>query len=133
PLDWLHIESSFETVSGKLDSGDYLPLIPANTIKNTLRVEFNQAQFLKESFAFIKLENTLEQNNAGAFETSTKGYNLLSLGGGSSITLRKMKLDLGISVTNLTNESYVAHLSRLKPDGIQNIGRNITFSMRLHI
>ncbi|MFT7628928.1 MAG: iron complex outermembrane receptor protein, partial [Ulvibacter sp.] len=42
-------------------------------------------------------------------------------------------LDLGISVTNLTNESYVAHLSRLKPDGIQNIGRNITFSMRLHI
>jgi iron complex outermembrane receptor protein len=133
PLDWLHIESSFETVSGKLDSGDYLPLIPANTIKNTLRVEFNQAQFLKESFAFIKLENTLEQNNAGAFETSTKGYNLLSLGGGSSITLRKMDLDLGISVTNLTNESYVAHLSRLKPDGIQNIGRNITFSMRLHI
>jgi iron complex outermembrane receptor protein len=133
PLDWLHIESSFETVTGKLDSGDYLPLIPANTIKNTLRVEFNEGRFLKESFAFIKLENTLDQNNAGMFETTTEGYNLLSLGGGSSLSLRELKLDLGISVTNLTNESYVAHLSRLKLDGIQNIGRNVTFTMRLHI
>ena len=133
PLDWLHIESSFETVTGKLDSGDYLPLIPANTIKNTLRVEFNESLFLKESFAFIKLENTLDQNNAGAFETRTEGYNLLSLGVGSSITLQKLKLDMGLSVTNLTNESYVAHLSRLKLDGIQNIGRNVTFSVRLHI
>src|SRR5690606_27242850 len=29
PLDWLHVESSFETVTGKQDA-DYLPLIPAN-------------------------------------------------------------------------------------------------------
>jgi len=133
PLDWLHIESSFETVVGTLDSGDNLPLIPANTIKNTFRVEFNEGRFLKESFAFIKLENTLDQNNAGAFETRTAGYNLLSLGGGSSLSLRELKLDLGVSVTNLMNESYIAHLSRLKPDGIQNIGRNITVTMRLHI
>ena len=133
PLDWLHIESSFETVIGTLDNGDNLPLIPANTIKNTFRVEFNEGRFLKESFAFIKLENTFDQNNAGAFETRTPGYNLLSLGGGSSLSLRKLKLDLGVSVTNLTNESYIAHLSRLKPDGIQNIGRNVTFTMRLHI
>lgn len=133
PLDWLHIESSFETVIGTLENGDDLPLIPANTIKNTFRVEFNERQFLKDSFAFIKLENTLDQNNAGAFETRTPGYNLLSLGAGSSLSLRKLKLDLGVSVTNLTNESYIAHLSRLKPDSIQNIGRNITFSMRLHI
>lgn len=133
PLDWLHIESSFETVSGKLDSGDYLPLIPANTIKNTLRVEFNEGRFLKESYAFIKLENTLDQSNTGAFETRTEGYNLLSLGAGSSLSLKKLKLDFGVSVTNLTNESYIAHLSRLKPDGIQNIGRNVTFSLRLRI
>jgi iron complex outermembrane receptor protein len=133
PLDWLHIESSFETVTGKLDNGDYLPLIPANTLKNTLRVEFNEGQFLRESFAFIKLENILNQNNAGAFETRTAGYNLLSLGGGSSVSFQKLKLDLMASITNLTNESYIAHLSRLKPDGIQNIGRNVTFSLRLHI
>ena len=133
PLDWLHVESSFEMVSGKLDSGDYLPLIPANTIKNTLRVEFNEGRFLRESYAFIKLENTLDQNNIGAFETRTKGYNLLSLGGGSSITIEKLRLDLGISVTNLTNESYVAHLSRLKLDNIENIGRSFNVSLKLHI
>jgi iron complex outermembrane receptor protein len=133
PLDWLHIESSFESVTGKLNNGDYLPLIPANTIKNTFRVEFNEGGFLKDSFAFIKLENTLDQNNPGTFETRTTGYNLLSLGGGSSVSLQKFKIDLGVSVTNLTNESYIDHLSRLKQDGIQNTGRNITLSVRLHI
>jgi hypothetical protein len=30
PLDWLHYETSFETVTGKKQDGDYLPLIPAN-------------------------------------------------------------------------------------------------------
>ena len=36
PLDWLHLESSFETVTGKLaDSNVYLPLIPANKLSNT--------------------------------------------------------------------------------------------------
>jgi hypothetical protein len=27
PLDWLHYETSFETVTGKKQDGDYLPLI----------------------------------------------------------------------------------------------------------
>ncbi|HEX9601605.1 MAG TPA: TonB-dependent receptor, partial [Mariniflexile sp.] len=32
PLDWLHIESSFETVTGKQTDASYLPLIPANSV-----------------------------------------------------------------------------------------------------
>ena len=59
PLDWLHLESSFETVTGKLENDDYLPLIPANSIKNTFRIELNDGKFRKGSSAFITLENTL--------------------------------------------------------------------------
>ena len=42
PLDWLHLESSFETVNGKQSNDVYLPLIPANSLHNTLRVEFKK-------------------------------------------------------------------------------------------
>ncbi|OYX82957.1 MAG: TonB-dependent receptor, partial [Flavobacteriales bacterium 32-34-25] len=40
PLDWLHYETSFESVTGKKDNGDYLPLIPASNWNNTIRTEF---------------------------------------------------------------------------------------------
>ena len=33
PLDWLHFESSFETVTGRLQNEEYLPLIPANSLR----------------------------------------------------------------------------------------------------
>ena len=41
PLDWLHLNSTFEMVIGKQNNGDYLPLIPANKLTNTVRAEFN--------------------------------------------------------------------------------------------
>ncbi len=34
PYDWLHYDSSFETVVGKREDASYLPLIPANQWKN---------------------------------------------------------------------------------------------------
>lgn len=61
PLDWLHFESSFETVTGKLDNDDYLPLIPANSLRNTFRVELNDGKTRKSSSAFVTLENTFSQ------------------------------------------------------------------------
>src|SRR5690606_9322138 len=49
PYDWLHLESSYQTVFGELDHGSPLPLIPANNLTNTLRVEFynNDSWWLK--------------------------------------------------------------------------------------
>jgi len=131
PLDWLHLESSFETVTGKQRSDDYLPLIPANNLTNTVRVEFKDGKRLQRSTAFIRLQNTFTQKNVSNFETPTDGYNLLSLGGETSMTLNKLDLKLGLNVTNLTNEVYVAHLSRLKEDGIPNMGRSININLKL--
>ena len=137
PLDWLHFESSFETVSGKQENEDYLPLIPANKIKNTIRVEFdydinkkNHFRFqLKRSYAFIKLNSSFAQKNISNFETETGSYNLLSLGFGGEIQISKHILTINISGSNLTDKVYVNHLSRLKIDGISNMGRNFNFGL----
>ncbi len=124
PIDWLHIESSFETVTGKQKNDTYLPLIPANSVSNMIRIEFEKT-WLKKGYAFVKLKSTFAQNNVGTFETTTNGYNLLSAGLGGTFTLFKNEATVTLSGTNLTDETYINHLSRLKPDGIFNMGRNI--------
>jgi iron complex outermembrane receptor protein len=128
PLDWLHVETSFESVTGQLDDDRYLPLIPANSLNNKIRVEFEK-NWLKKGYVFVKYVSTFNQNNVSAFETATKGYNLLSAGFGGTIKLFGNDLDLSISANNITDENYINHLSRLKPDGILNIGRNLSVGL----
>lgn len=132
PLDWLHIESSFETVTGKQASNNYLPLIPANSVTNILRIEFEKP-WLKKGYSFVKLTTTFNQNNISAFETNTAGYSLLSAGLGGSFRLLKNDATVTLSGTNLTNKTYINHLSRLKPDGIFNIGRNINIGLTYNL
>ena len=128
PLDWLHIESSFESVTGEQNNGNYLPLIPANKITNTLRVEDNLKHF-NRAYAFVTLKSTFAQNKSSDFESNTSSYNLLSAGFGGEMRLFKNPLQIQVSGTNLTNKTYVNHLSRLKEDGINNMGRNFSVSL----
>jgi len=128
PLDWLHIESSFETVTGKQEDDSYLPLIPANTINNTLRVEFN-TKTLNQGYAFVTYRTRLEQNNVSEFETPTDGFSLLSTGVGANTKLFKRDLSINLSANNITDKIYINHLSRLKSDGIANMGRNFTLGL----
>lgn len=128
PIHWLHIESSFETVTGKDSNNNYLPLIPAQSISAVLRVEFEKL-VLEKSHAFVKWKSTFAQNHVGVFETTTDGYNLFSAGFGGSFNVFNNEATITISGTNLTNVRYINHLSRLKPDGIFNMGRNINIGI----
>lgn len=128
PLDWLHLESSFETVTGKQKNDSYLPLIPANSLSNTLRIEFD-TKVVKKFYAFAKLNTYFKQSNVSAFETSTNEYTLLGAGLGGTLHLFNNELDVKISGSNLTDKRYINHLSRLKSDGIYNIGRNINVGL----
>ncbi|MGJ8739144.1 TonB-dependent receptor [Zobellia laminariae] len=132
PLDWLHIESSFETVTGKLKDDTYLPLIPANTLTNTLRTEFAKTnQWLKSSYAFVTLKSVFKQDNVSGFELASDGYNLLNIGLGGTTLLFNHPIDIRLSGNNILNMDYISHLSRLKSDGISNIGRNINLGVSI--
>lgn len=132
PLDWLHYESSFETVIGKRKNNQYLPLIPANKLTNTIRVEGdNKSNWLASEYAFVTLRSVFDQNNVDQFETATKGYNLVDIGLGGDIMLNKIPLQLRLSANNIFDKTYISHLSRLKTDGIANIGRNISLAVSI--
>ena len=133
PLDWLHFETSFETVTGKKQNGDYLPLIPANNWDNTLRTEFNIQNWLEEGFVTLNVSSTFNQKNASGFETKSNGYTLLNLGFGGTMKVGKTVFDVNINGNNLLDKRYIAHLSRLKTDGIPNIGRNIVLGVNFNL
>jgi len=134
PLDWLHLESSFESVTGKLHNDSFLPLIPANSWANTLRVEFNDRKSsVKNYYGFTTLRSLSRQLNPSSFETVTDSYNLLSMGVGANFILLKKEVEFRLSANNLLDTDYIAHLSRFKGNGIQNIGRNINLGLRLKL
>ena len=132
PLDWLHFETSYETVTGKKQTGEYLPLIPANNWNNTLRFEWNDSKWLKEGFATISLSSTFNQDKISGFETRTGGYSLLNLGIGGTLHFKKMKVEVNLNANNITDKKYMAHLSRLKTDSILNMGRNVVLGLHFN-
>ena len=132
PYDWLHFTSSFENVIGKQDS-NYLPLIPANQWKNNFRAEFDSKNWLKKGFTSLFLNYTFAQHNLSKFETKTADYFLLNFALGGNITFSKKVFHLNLNANNLLNKNYVNHLSRLKTDRINNMGRNIILSLNFDL
>ena len=133
PLDWLHLESSFETVIGKQKNDEYLPLIPANKITNTIRSEFKGGEKWNDWFISLKLQSYFKQDRVSTFEEKTDGYNLLNLGFGGNLDLNKVKTTIHFNVNNLFNKTYMSHLSALKVNDIPNIGRNFILGITFHI
>ena len=133
PLDWLHYETSFESVTGKKQDGDYLPLIPANNWNNTIRTEFNVKNWLEDGFASLQVSTTFNQSNVSGFETKSNGYTLVHLGFGGKIKFGNTVFDVNLNGNNLLDKTYIAHLSRLKTDGIPNIGRNIVLGLNFNL
>jgi iron complex outermembrane receptor protein len=133
PLDWLHYETSFETVTGEKQNGDYLPLIPANNWSNTIRTEFKIKNWFEAGYATLNFTSTFNQKNVSGFETHSNGYTLVNLGFGGTVKLGKTVFDVNLNGNNLFDKRYIAHLSRLKNDGIPNIGRNIVLGVNFDL
>ncbi|NKI25050.1 TonB-dependent receptor [Arenibacter sp. 6A1] len=132
PYDWLHIESSYQTVYGELNNGESLPLIPANNLTNTFRVEFiNDHPWWLSTKAFVTLNTTFKQGKVNVNETVSPGYSLLNAGFGSEVKFLKKSMNINISANNILDKRYIAHLSRLKPDGIPNMGRSVTIGVNI--
>ena len=63
------------------------------------------------------------------FETTTNEYSLLNLGFGATVSISNQPIEFKLSANNILDKEYISHLSRLKSDGISNIGRNINLGI----
>lgn len=129
PYDWLHLESAYEMVVGKLKNGDYLPLIPANKWSNTIRGEFNGNDRLHGIYIAMLLDSYFSQDKVSEFEDPTDAYNLFHIRMGGTLEFNKVDMGINLSLNNLFDTEYISHLSALKSDLIPNPGRNIVLGL----
>ena len=120
---WLHLESNFSMLQTQDEFGNQLPQIPQNRINNTVKVDLNSKNNFKINTLSLQYAYYFNQNNVTAFETPTQAFSLLNLGVLGSFD-KTQKLEFSFGINNLLNESYIDHLSRLKPYLINNPGRN---------
>lgn len=87
--------------------------------------------WLNNGYAYITLKSVFDQDNVGNFENPTKGYNLVNLGFGGDVLVFNTSFEVRLSAQNIFDKTYISHLSRLKTDGIANIGRNISLAVSI--
>ncbi|SFH29000.1 TonB-dependent receptor [Pedobacter insulae] len=125
----IHFENTFAYVKGTNRANDLpLPFIPAASLNNEIRFE-PTLKGLHDSFFKIGLTNVFKQSRFDSFETQTNGYTLLDVGVGTSFKVKKGKINVWVTGQNLTDKLYFNHLSRYKPEGIYNQGRNMSFGI----
>ena len=134
PIHSLHLSSAFSCVYAKEKGGDDLPLIPAPRLFSEVKWEItHDGQLLNNAFVSLTLDWNMAQNHfyvAGGTETATPAYLLLGASAGTDIVIGgKTRLSLYLIGSNLTDEAYMPHLSRLKYIGIANMGRNLSFKV----
>ena len=128
---WLSIETTFSSVTGKQENGDYLPFIPAHKLHFEIRAQKEKFAFTKNAFVAVNTTIALNQNNTAVDETATKGYTLVDLSVGSNVKCKNQSVSISIGANNLLDKKYIDHLSTLKEVGLYNPGRNVSISLKI--
>ncbi len=134
PVHQLHLSSAFSCVRAVESGGDDLPLIPAPRLYSEIKWEItHHGELFNNSFVSLNFDWNMAQNHfyaAGGTETATPSYLLLGAAAGTDVVVRgKTRMSVYIIGSNLTDQAYMPHLSRLKYIGVCNMGRSVTFKV----
>jgi iron complex outermembrane receptor protein len=130
-VKWLHLLSTFSTVTGKQKDGNYLPFIPADNLYFEVRIEKGKLSFLHEPFVMITSTTSFNQEDPAPGETTTSGYTLFDLSAGGNLKTGNQMMSIIFSATNLFDKKYRDHLSTLNEVGYYNPGRNISVTLKI--
>lgn len=104
-----------------------LPFIPPFHLNSLLSYEFIKKQ--NGNWKSIKIKAQYDyfakQNRIDQFETITKAYSLVGGGFSARYQSKSTCVDFYLIASNITNQVYFNHLSRLKYVGIAGMGRNL--------
>mgnify|MGYP006283361973 CR=1 FL=1 len=128
PTEKWHASLSFSKTIGKRNDGSHLPFIPQDKAKGGIRYQFG-SEF--KPYVALKSVYAFQQNNPSLFETPTEDYMLIHASLGGEMDLLNQTIEMSLSVHNIFNVTYTDHLSTLKPLGYFNMGRNITFTLKV--
>ncbi len=133
PARALHIENSLALVHGtNRETDSPLPFIPATRIRNEIQYTFGKGnKVFSDLYVKAGVQTALAQNKYDDFETRTSAYALVHLGAGAGLHIGRQVATVFIEADNLLDQAYFDHLSRTKPLGIYNMGRNVAVGITL--
>ena len=86
---------------------------------------------INESYLRVAYNYVWSQDRVFTNEMTTPAYNIINLSVGGNVMLLKQKFMLVLGANNLLNTSYYDHLSRLRQYGLQGMGINIFFTVKV--
>lgn len=135
PVTWLGIHGSYSMIRadiiGDNEGIDHPTFTPQDRLTGEIIFKQEQLGFLKRPYFTIEIMNFFEQTRTGQNEAITPAYTLINAKVGASLAIGSQTLDLFITGSNLANETYFDHLSVTKPLGLNMMGRNVMFGLRL--
>jgi iron complex outermembrane receptor protein len=124
------ISTDISGLVGILDKSSYLPYMPAQQIKPAINYNSKIKKTVPFNF-YVENKTVLTQKLTANNEKPTPGYWLLNAGIGLTWVKNTVTYEFSVAGNNLLNQFYYDHLSRLKTYGIYNMGRNITFNIKI--
>lgn len=129
---FLHFESTFSYLTIFAKNNNQFSLIPQPRWTNSIITRFKMKSQLKVDNIVLQYDYYLPQQQVSQFETPSVDFSVLDLGVQFSMS-GAVPLKLKIGIRNLTNSSYINHLSRLKSIGVQNPGRSYYAKLILNL
>ncbi len=134
PLNWLGFHATYSFVRADIQDDDNVSnptFIPQDRFSAEIRLHKNRLWNLDNALFAVQLNHFFEQDEVGQNEAVTDAYSLLNLRAGGDIKLMGQTAELSIIAQNLTNSSYIDHLSVTKQLGLNAIGSNIIVALRI--
>ncbi|MFW6370915.1 MAG: TonB-dependent receptor, partial [Bacteroidota bacterium] len=135
PVTWLGIHGSYSMIraeiTGDNEGVDHPTFTPQDRLTGEIIFQQEQLAFLKRPHFSIEVMHFFEQTRTGQNEAITPAYTLINAKVGASLAIGSQTLDLFITGSNLANETYFDHLSVTKPLGLNMMGRNVMFGLRM--
>lgn len=128
----LHFETTISYLTMFSENSNVFSLIPQPRWTNSLIARFEMKGKFKVDNVALQYNYYLPQNTVSQFETTSVDYGMLDLG--TQLSWKsKVPMQLQLGCRNLTNTSYINHLSRLKTLGIYNPGRSFYVKLVINL
>lgn len=131
PIQNLQLGSAISGMQSKTQFGAYTPFLPATKISTS--IQFKLGGTHKHSWsAMVSSDYWMKQNRIFVNEIATPAYNLFNFGISGEMKRGTTQYQWSIAGNNVLNKAYYDHLSRFKYYGLNNIGRNISFQLKIN-
>ncbi len=119
-----------EQMSGS-KKGFSLPFSPPPSMMFNLKFNPKKAGFLVQPYISTDLKLVAAQNRIVPPEEITKGYYLVNLSFGGTISLGKTDIQIGLQIHNLLNNNYFNHTSYYRLINLPEAGRNFILNIQI--